>query len=249
MSQPTSETGSDAHKDMPPSPLLAQGGGVANSAPPVVTSSAHARRSYTIETTPEILKEALPPGLWIRAMAAVCNGQAVGDAIRYTGDDLVYVRFTLATGRYLAFSCPKRFLIPRAAAPLARGNSFIGGSSFSPLLSASMPRPAFGQSLGTLHDARLKLKKGDVAFEVNAHDAHDDVVVQSSAEPLMCVVCGQWAPGGEKRKSGVKCPGCVGKASTKRLRDIYKELLETSASQASFGDGSASASGDDNVET
>lgn len=84
-----------------------------------------------------------------------------------------------------------------------------------------------GRSFGSIHDNRLRMMKDGEGFEQRAFHNHEVLVVHGdeASDSFMCVVCGLWSPGGEKRKSGLKCPGCVGTASMKRLRDTYRALL------------------------
>jgi hypothetical protein len=207
---------------------------------------------FTVQASLAKLKENVPRSFYTPHLEHITDGKSVGEAIRLTGPDLIYVRFPdNPSGHPVSFTLPRKFLIPVTCRPLARaqscrgmglggtstsgtigGTSLIGGTSmpvnYGHSIGASSMPATFGMTLPNGLGGSSQLHCSH-----NNKDAHDPVDVGhqlgEKGEPALCVVCGMWdeRPHGQKRRSGHKCQGCIGQKSLDRLRKEFQRLLES----------------------
>mmetsp|Transcript_63147 Transcript_63147/g.73490 ORF Transcript_63147/g.73490 Transcript_63147/m.73490 type:complete len:197 (-) Transcript_63147:277-867(-) len=164
------------------------------------------------------LRRHLTDAYWCHNMELVCDGKLEGQVVRFTGTDLVLMRFRCPKAapsgkRYtFAFSIPAQYLVP-VSMKRALGASVAMGSSMLPnQLGSSV---SFASSV-PVHDIGTPQSLGD-----------NGVTFMAATEPFiphLCVVCGRWDLPGEIRRHGYKCYGCIGTKSLSRLRNESSRL-------------------------
>jgi hypothetical protein len=186
---------------------------IASSLPTIVIMPGEKFRVFASGST---LRKHLTDAYWCTNMEMVCDGKLDGEVVRFTGKDLVMMRFpstkvTRSGRRYdYAFSIPAQYLVPvsfrRAlGASLAVMSTSIGSSpDGSPLgHNATINQ---GGPLGETSRFSQSVGGGSASF------ANDTFI------PHLCVVCGRFDLPGEVRRHGYKCNGCIGIKSVAKLR-------------------------------
>jgi hypothetical protein len=178
----------------------------------VITMGEH----FTVQASASKLKADISPSYWAPEMEVVCGGKIVGEAVRYTGENVVLVRFTQekpnrSGKRYpFALSIPAKYLCPVAADVIRRARSLtqIGATAKEPKSATSV--------MGNSEESGGGLATSFGGF----------AGLGRSVPQFMCVVCGVMNQPGEMRKHGWKCDTCVGVASKNRLRDESQKIME-----------------------
>lgn len=159
------------------------------------------------------LRRHLTDAYWCHNMEMVCDGKLDGEVVRFTGKDLVMMRFpshiaTRSGKQYdYAFSIPAQYLVPVSYRRAL-------GSSYAPL-SHSIGSSPDGSPQG--HNATLTLGVRD-APRFGQVGASAPSFAGDTFIPHLCVVCGRFDLPGEVRRHGYKCNGCIGIKSVARLR-------------------------------
>lgn len=190
---------------------------------------------YTVQASLSTLRDFIPPSYFTPQLALVTDGKAVGEAIRVTGPNLIYVRFPKNdSGFPVSFTLPRQFLIPVTCRKLARESSsnlagMVRHNSGTSMTGAPpvSPSPQNGTFASSAFCAQSHNNKDNHAHvDLGQHLGND-------GEPALCVVCGRWDEAkGEKRKSGHKCRECIGKKSMERLRREFNRLLESELNES-----------------
>ncbi|EPY31411.1 hypothetical protein STCU_02624 [Strigomonas culicis] len=157
--------------------------------------------SYMIYASSASLRKHLSDSYWCEAMQQVCDGKLSGVAVRYTGENLVFMQFrphTLSPAGYrypLFMSIPVEFLVPCDQNAAKNYNN-------SPNL------------------------YGSFSSSVNSDDSKPSSPLTGKATlPKLCVVCGRYnMPTMIMRPHGWKCKECKGKKSDPALRLKVTEL-------------------------
>ena len=132
---------------------------------------------------------------------------ATGAATSSPGADANFFRALKpppATIRLIAFSVPRRFLVPAPSCALVGEGSRHSGS-------ATPAADAVAAAAVPANDAAFATERFVLQF-------------RGDKKPILCVVCGQWNVDGQFRQSGYKCTRCVGVASTLRIQALYVAL-------------------------
>lgn len=205
---------------------------------------------YTVQAPLDSLRANIHPSYWTPQLQFISDGKLVGEAIRMTGPNEVYVRFRhnlpeACKCTVMSFTLPKQFLIPVSC------RQFVHGQQQHPASTSAMRPPITPQTPPTAGVASFASQPNDsMAMGLptssshyshnNSKYVHDHVDLHqhlgTDGEPMLCVVCGKWDTGtrGQKRKSGHKCQGCVGRASLPRLREEFGRLLKSEADDTSY---------------
>lgn len=170
------------------------------------------------------LRKHLTDAYWCHNMELVCDGKLEGEVVRYTGTDLVLMRFRCAKPapsgkRYsFAFSIPAQYLVP-VSMKRALGASVAMGSSLLP--------GQLGSSVSFASSVPAALLHGDTVNSPHVAGEGTTPAFLAATEPFiphLCVVCGRWDLPGEIRRHGYKCYGCIGTKSLPRLRNESSRL-------------------------
>ncbi|CUE86720.1 Hypothetical protein, putative [Bodo saltans] len=187
---------------------------IASSLPTIVIMPGEKFRVLASGST---LRKHLTDAYWCTNMEMVCDGKLDGEVVRFTGKDLVMMRFpstknTRSGRRYdYAFSIPAQYLVPVSFRRALGASLAVIGTSIG-----SSPE---GSPLGhntTLHHVSSSVSEaarfGQVGGSSAANFANDTFI------PHLCVVCGRFDLPGEVRRHGYKCNGCIGIKSVAKLR-------------------------------